>query len=69
MRPWTDYYVCNIYYHADQRAGSHTDAHPLWGALAGESVILSYTYEQGCIFLTDVAPTKATVRTIVCGML
>ena len=58
MQPWTDYYVCNTYSHADQRAGSHADAHELWGALAGESVILSYTYEQGCIFVTDVASDR-----------
>ena len=53
MHPWTDYYVCNTYYDGDQRVGSHTDEDPLWGALSGESVILSLTYDQGCIFLTE----------------
>ena len=53
MMPWTDYYVCNTYCDANQRAGSHTDADPLWGPKNGESVILSYTYDQACIFLTE----------------
>ena len=51
VEPWTDYYVCNVYYHDDNCVGSHSDSDVHWGAVDGESVILSYTYEQAGIML------------------
>ena len=51
VEPWTDYFVCNTYYHADNAIGEHSDSHVLWGAVGGESVILSYTYEQAGIMV------------------
>ena len=51
VEPWTDYFVCNTYYHADNAIGEHSDSDGLWGAIDGESVILSYTYEQAGIML------------------
>ena len=51
VEPWTDYFVCNTYYHADNAIGEHSDSDVHWGAIDGESVILSYTYDQAGIML------------------
>jgi len=45
------YFVCNTYYHADNAIGEHSDSDAHWGAIDGESVILSYTYDQAGIML------------------
>ena len=51
VEPWTDYFVCNVYSHENVCVGQHSDADSHWGAVDGESVILSYTYEQAGIML------------------
>ena len=51
VQPWTDYFVCNVYYHENNCVGEHSDSDIHWGAVDGESVILSYTYEQAGIML------------------
>ena len=50
--PWTDYYVVNHYDAEHHCIGEHSDADPHWGPLeGGDTVILTYTYEQAAIFI------------------
>ena len=50
--PWTDYHVVNHYDGEHHCIGEHSDADPHWGPLeGGDTVILTYTYEQAAIFI------------------
>ena len=50
--PWTDYHVVNHYDGEHHCIGEHSDVDSHWGPLeGGDTVILTYTYEQAAIFI------------------
>ena len=56
--PWTDYYVLNHYYDTNNCIGEHSDADDHWGDVAGDTVIITYTYEQAGILIVKPATSK-----------
>jgi hypothetical protein len=53
--PWTDYYVLNHYYATTNCIGEHSDADKHWGNVDGDTVIITYTYEQAGILIVKPA--------------
>ena len=56
--PWTDYYVLNHYYDINNCIGEHSDADTHWGSIDGDTVIITYTYEQAGILIVKPATSR-----------